>query len=45
MDTHAQKAQKAMASFDKKFAPGDDGGQWFPGGNGNATTWFPERMQ
>lgn len=45
MDTHSQKAVKAMASFDKKFAAAAGTGQWFPGGGGNAATWFPERLQ
>jgi hypothetical protein len=44
MDTHAQKAVKAMASFDKKFANESSTTQWFAGGGGNSRTWFPERM-
>jgi hypothetical protein len=45
MDTHSQKAVKAMSSFDKKFGKPVDGGQWFPGGGGSARTWFPEVLQ
>jgi len=45
MDTHSQKATKAMLSFDKKFGVPPNVGQWFEGGTGNARTWFPERLQ
>jgi len=45
MDTHSQKAQKAMATFDKKFGQDPNPGQWFPGGGSNSNTWFPERLQ
>jgi hypothetical protein len=43
MDTHSQKAQKAMSGFDKKFGAQPGGGQWFAGGN-DSNTWFPERL-
>jgi Terminase large subunit, T4likevirus-type, N-terminal len=45
MDTHAQKATKAMAQFDNKFAAPAGAGQWFSGGSGNVNHWFPERLQ
>jgi hypothetical protein len=44
MDTHGQKAVKAMATFDKKFGAPANPAQWFPGGAGGQT-WFPERLQ
>lgn len=44
MDTHAQKATKALLAFDKKFGGQPSPDQWFPGG-GNSATWFPERLQ
>lgn len=45
MDSHAQLAVKSMASFDKTFAKKVHEEQWFPGGNGNSKTWFPEVLQ
>lgn len=44
MDTHSQKATKALLSFDKKFGAPVGEGQWFNGGT-SSRTWFPERLQ
>ncbi len=44
MDTHSQKATKAMLSFDRKFGKSPTEAQWFAGGN-ESRTWFPERLQ
>jgi hypothetical protein len=45
MDTHAQKATKAMLQFDAKFAAPAGAGQWFSGGSGTVNHWFSERLQ
>lgn len=44
MDTHSQKATKALLAFDKKFGAPVGEGQWFNGGT-SSRTWFPERLQ
>lgn len=44
MDTHAQKATKAMLKFDAKFGAPANPGQWFEG-RGDSKTWFPEQIQ
>jgi len=44
MDTHAQKATKSMASFDRKFGRESNPGQWMPGGTDGAATWWPARI-
>lgn len=44
MDVHGRQAQKALSAFDKKFGHPETPGQWFPGGSGSSSTWFPERI-
>jgi len=41
MDAASRLAQRDLMKFDKKFrSPGQDSGQWFPGGSGSSNAWF-----